>query len=444
MDEETGAHTKLMTLKVTQLDKRMGWELAKELVEKSSPGDNLNLSGIYRTVSKTPTLRVITKEEGSPAYLVWWMQNKRRFLSRWNPHTTRHFINRSEKLSLEQAEPLWAEAYEDLAFDQDQTSEVHVIMGPVLRHWAKLRATLGVEGGGWNRHRLVMKFVNEVALDGTRIIGILVPSEKVYDLEEAFTGYSLRPDGLGGGPLSPSGGGGSMSPKLRSGMPLESLPPMGLLDMDLGIGGTQIPPEGLNPDGSWGPGDTRQAAVAAVPNGAAAAAAGSGLMGAPGMDAQATAAAIGGNVSMLAGVDRAPPSSTVQAAAVVAQDEASAAEEGDTDAGEELNEDGDEDEADDVPTEQVNEELPFGDGNGLGGIGRLGDDTSSLPTGPITGAGEEDIGYGEDHGVGDDEAMALLAAEQGDEGDTVLVPDVGAGAQDADEIDFAALQGFDL
>ena len=46
------------------------------------------------------------------------MQNKRRFLQRCNPHKTRQVISRCEKLTLEQGEPLWKDAYEDLAFDQ--------------------------------------------------------------------------------------------------------------------------------------------------------------------------------------------------------------------------------------------------------------------------------------------------------------------------------------
>jgi hypothetical protein len=232
----------------------MPWAQALELVKKSEPGDNLNLSGVYRTISRTPTLRVITKEEGSPAYLIWWMQNKRRFLQRCNPHKTRQQISRCQALTLEEAELLWNEAYEDLAFDQDQHKDVHVIMGPVLKHWSKLRTILGVEaaGGGGRRGRLVMKFVNEVSTDGTRIIGVLVPPEKVFDLEESFTGYSLRhAGGLEGGlPLDDM--------TLRSG--LMTAGGMPFIDDGPVLGPDGLPLEdpeedmaGMNPDGSWGP-----------------------------------------------------------------------------------------------------------------------------------------------------------------------------------------------
>jgi len=246
-DEETGAHTKLMTLKVTKFDLRMPFSQAQDLVTKSEPTDQLQhkgkvITGIYRTVSRTPTLRVITKEEGSPAYLVWWMQNRRRHLQRWNPHKVRQIINRCEALTLDEAQPVWEEAYEDLAFDQDQTKEVHVIMGPVLSNWAKLRSILGVEadtkaGSVRKRGRLVMQFVNEVSNDGTRIIGVMVPPDKVFDLEEAFTGYSLRPtqDLQDFNPM-----------ELRSGLALPIGESLGEADGELYA----------NPDGSWGPSDS--------------------------------------------------------------------------------------------------------------------------------------------------------------------------------------------
>jgi len=211
-DEETGAHTKLMTLKVTKDDNRMPWSQAVELKNKSLPKDKLKLTGLYRTISRTPTLRVITKEEGSPAYLIWWMQNRRRHLQRCNPHRTRELIKRCDNLDDEEAEEYWQAAYDDLAFDTDSTEEVHVVMGPVLSFWGKLRSILAVESdprgnsrGRPGRNRMVMQFVNEVSKDGTRIIGVMVPPEKVFDLEEAFTGQSLRPGAYE--PLPDIGGG---------------------------------------------------------------------------------------------------------------------------------------------------------------------------------------------------------------------------------------------
>jgi len=433
-DQETGAHTKLMTLKVTQFDKRMPWEMARDLVEKSAPSDNLELTGIYRTVrSGTTSLRVITKEEGSPAYLIYWMQNKRRFLNRWNPHTTRHFVDRSQKLTMEEAEPCWGEAFDDLAFDQDQTADVHVIMGPVLASWAKLRRILGVEGGvGHRGSRLVMKFVNEVATDGTRIIGILVPPDKVYELEEAFTGFSLRgDDGQGMGELSPS--------KLRSGLEI----PAGGDGFMLGMEeeeGTEPHHEGLNADGSWGPdergrGETRGGA----PSGS--------LLGAPGMDAE-TAAAIGGGAGSVGdpmasmasmagvGVTHLPPPPSEEEKEEDKEEDIENTEDED----DEEDEEGEEEEEPELDAGGEEEEDATG-GYGESGLGRMGDDAGD-DTGGALGGEEEGEGEGEygdiDDGVGDDEAAALLAAEMGS---AVAVPPEGAGA---DDIDFSALEGIDL
>jgi hypothetical protein len=85
----------------------------------------------------------------------------------------------------------------------------------------------------------------QVATDGTRIIGVLVPPHKVYDLEEAFTGYSLRPGMDGGLPMDDM--------TLRSGLAMTGLP----LDSLPGLGPDGLPLEnvGRNADGSWGPGE---------------------------------------------------------------------------------------------------------------------------------------------------------------------------------------------
>ena len=95
---------------------------------------------------------------------------------RTHPSKTREFIKRTRRLGEEEAQPLWEAGYEDLEFDADQTQDVSVIMGPVLSNWKKLRSILGVKS---EKKKMVMKFVNEVSRDGTRIIGVLVPSDKV-------------------------------------------------------------------------------------------------------------------------------------------------------------------------------------------------------------------------------------------------------------------------
>ena len=74
-----------------------------------------------------------------------------------------------------------------------------------------------------------------MASDGTRIIGVLVPPEKVFDLEEAFTGYSLRPEEpanfaglpMTGLPLGPGGLPiGMPLPMSTGGLPLTGALPM--------------------------------------------------------------------------------------------------------------------------------------------------------------------------------------------------------------------------